>query len=97
MSQRQLLQLTSTTYRDLCARETGAGIETHAVATGTAVHFDLTRVRLEVLRRVFGRHTALDGETTLGDGLLSESKLGECSTCRNLDLSSNDIDASDFL
>ena len=81
----------------MCTGKTGAGIETHTVATGTAVDFDLTRVRLEVLRRVLGSDTTLNSEATFGDSLLSQAKLGERSTSRNLDLSGNNIDASDFL
>lgn len=84
-------------YRDLRTGEARAGVETHTISTRATVDLDLTSVGLEVLRRVFCGDTALDGETTLRDRLLSETELGERCTRGDLDLCGDDVDARDFL
>lgn len=84
-------------YRDLRTGETRAGVETHTISTRATVNLDLTRVGLEVLRRVFCGDTALNGKATLGDCLLSETELRERSTRGDLDLCGDDVDARDFL
>ena len=83
--------------RDLRAGETRAGIEANTVATSRAVDLDLAGVGLEVLCRILSRDTALDSETTLGDCLLREAKLGKCGTGCDLDLGGDDVDAGDLL
>jgi len=52
---------------------------------------------LESLGRILSGDTALDSETTLGNGFLGKTKLRKSCTSSYLNLSSNDIDASDFL
>lgn len=59
-------------HRDLCSRKARARIQANTVSTSATIHFDLTGVRLEILRRVLSRDTALDSEATLCDGLLGE-------------------------
>jgi len=49
------------------------------------------------LGRILSGDTALDSETTLGNGFLGKTKLRKSCTSSYLNLSSNDIDASDFL
>lgn len=83
--------------RDLCTSEAGTCIETDAVATSTAVHLDFTGVWLEALSGILGGDTALDRETALGNSILGQTELGEGCTSSNLDLSSDDIESSDFL
>lgn len=85
------------THSNLGSSETGTSIQSDTVSTCTAINFDLSGVRLEALSSILGSYTALNGESTLGDGFLGETELRECSTSCDLDLSSNDIDASNFL
>lgn len=85
------------THSDLRTSEAGAGIQTDTVTTGAAVHLDLASIRLEVLRGVLSRDTALNGESTLRDCLLREAQLWERRASSNLDLSSDNIDTRDFL
>lgn len=87
----------SNTYGDLGASEARAGVKTHTIATGAAVHLNLTRVGLEALRRVFSGDTALNREATLGNRLLGQTELGKRSTRRDLNLCGNDVDTSNFL
>ena len=82
---------------DLGTCKAGAGVEADAVASGGAVDLDLACVGLEVLRGVFSGDTALNGESALGDIVLGETELGKGSTSGDLDLSSNNVDASDLL
>jgi hypothetical protein len=82
---------------DLGARKARAGIETDTVATSAAVHLDLSSVGLEACSWVFSGDTALDGEASLGDGLLSETELGEGCTRSNLDLGRNNIEPGNLL
>ena len=81
----------------MSASETGACIETNTVTTRAAVHFNLSSVGLEAGSGVFGRDTALNGKATLGDGLLSETELGERCTSSDLNLCRNNVDARDLL
>ena len=83
--------------RDLRASETGAGIETHAVTASAAVDLNLSGVGLEALSGIFSGDTALDGESALGDVVLGETELGKSSTSGDLDLSGDNVDASDLL
>lgn len=85
------------THSDLSASETRTSVETDTVAASAAVDFDLAGIRLEALSGVFGGDTALNGETTLGDSFLRKTELGEGSTGGDLDLSGNDVDASNLL
>ena len=85
------------THSDLGTSETRAGIETNTVTASTAIHLDLSSIRLEVVRGVLSSDTALDSETTLGDCLLREAKLGKCGTGCDLDLGGDDVDAGDLL
>ncbi len=85
------------TYSDLRASKARAGVETDAIATSTTVDLDFTSVRLEVLRRVLSRHTALNRPPALRDSLLSETELRQSCARSYLDLCSDDVDTSDFL
>jgi len=49
------------------------------------------------LGRILSGDTALDSETTLGNGFLGKTKLRKSGTSSDLNLGSNDIDAGDFL
>ena len=82
---------------DLSTSETRAGIETDTVTTSAAVHLDLASIRLESLSGIFSGDTTLNGESALGDGILSETELRESRTCSDLDLSCNDIKTRNFL
>ena len=83
--------------RDLCAGETRGSIETDTVTTGGTVDLDLASIRLEVGCRVLSRDTALNSETALGDRLLRQTELRECGASCDLNLSGDDVDASDLL
>ena len=85
------------TYGDLSTSETGARVETHAISTSAAVYLNLTGVGLEVLRRILSCNTALDREPPLSYRFLSETELGQRCTRGDLNLSGDDIDASNFL
>ena len=82
---------------DLGTREARAGVEANTVTAGTAVHFDLSGIGLEALSGILSGDTALNGESALGDGILSETKLRKGCSSSNLDLSSDDIETSDLL
>lgn len=84
-------------HSNLGTSETGASIQSDTVSTCAAVHFNLSGVRLEALSSILGSHTALDGESALCDGLLGKTELREGGTSCDLDLSSDNVDASDFL
>ena len=94
---RALDEQTVVMRRDLRTREARARVKADTVATSTAVDLDLARVRLEVLRRILGGDTALDGESALGDGVLGQAELGQSGACSDLNLCSDDIETSDFL
>lgn len=79
------------------AGETITAIETDTITTGGAVDFNLTCIGLETLCGVFSSDTALDGVTAGRDSVLCETELLEGSTSSNLDLSSYEIDTSNFL
>lgn len=85
------------TYRDLSSGETRTGVQPDSVSTSTSVDLDLTSVRLEVGSGVLGRDSTLDGEPSLGDRILGQSKGRERSSSSNLDLSGDDVDSGDFL
>lgn len=72
-------------------------IKTDAITASGSVDFNLSSVRLELLRGVFCCDSALDCETSGGDPVLSQSKLLECGASGNLDLGGNDIDTGDLL
>ncbi len=80
-------------YGNLSSSEPGTSVQSNAISTGTAIDFNLTRVRLEVLCWIFRRNSALNGESAFSDGLLGQAKLSEsCSGC-DLNLCRNDVDA----
>lgn len=85
------------THSDLSTRETRASIQTNSISTRTAIHLDLSGIRLEVLRRILGGDTALNGEATLRDSLLRQTELRKRSTGRNLNLRGDDIESSNLL
>lgn len=97
LGERQFRTPVKHTYSNLSTSKARAGIKADTIATSAAVDLDLSGIGLEVLGGIFGGDTALDGEAALGDGILRETKLGERGSCRNLDLSGNDVDAGDFL
>lgn len=82
--------------RDLSTSKAGTSVETHTVATGGSVHLDPARVGLEVGCGIFGGDTALDGGTTLLDGLLGESEVSQSGTGSDLNLSADNVDAGDL-
>lgn len=82
---------------NLGTRKSRACVESNAVTTCASVHLDLARVRLEIGSRILSGNSALDCKTSLGDVLLGKPKLRKSSTSRNQNLSSDNIDASDFL
>ena len=86
-----------TSHRDLGPSESRAGIESNAITTGRPVYLYLASVRLEAMSCILGRNTTLDGEASFCDCFLRESKLSESSTCSDLNLCRNNINASDFL
>jgi len=79
------------------ACETVTAIKADTVSTCGTVNLDLSSIRLELFCWVLSRDTALDGETSRRDAVLSETKLWQGRARSNLDLSSNDINASDLL
>ena len=85
------------TYSDLSTSEARASIETDTITTSTTVNLDLSGIGLEALSSIFGGDTTLDSETTLGDCLLREAKLGKRGTGCDLDLGGDDVDAGDLL
>lgn len=76
---------------------TVTSVKTDTVTTRRAVDLDLSSVGLEALGGILGGDSALDSETTSGNAVLGETKLAQSSTSGNLDLSSDDVDASDLL
>jgi hypothetical protein len=74
-----------------------AAVETDTVTTGRSVNFNLARIRLEALRRVFGRDSTLDGKASSGDAILGETQLGKCCACSDLDLGCYNVDTGDLL
>jgi hypothetical protein len=82
---------------DLGTGKARAGIETDTITTSAAVNLDLACVRLKALGRVLGGDTALDGKATFGDCLLCQAKLRKSGAGSDLNLGSDDIEASDFL
>ena len=87
----------SRSYRNLSTCETGASIQSNTIATCTTVDFNLPSIWLKASSGVFRGHTALNRESALGDGILSETELRESRTCSDLDLSCNDIKTRNFL
>ena len=51
---------------------------------------------MEVLRRILGGDTALDGESALGDGVLGQTELRKGRASGDLDLRGDDIDTRDL-
>ena len=88
-------------YRGLtsndCARESVSTIQSDAVTTSRSVDLNLSGVWRETLCRIFSCDTALDSKSTSRDAVLGKSKLSQSGTCSDLDLSSNEINASDLL
>ncbi|KAH3663370.1 hypothetical protein OGAPHI_005360 [Ogataea philodendri] len=83
--------------RDNGTGKTVTTVQSHTVTTRRSVNLDLTSVWLEVLGWVFGSDSALDCKTSGGDLVLQQTKLLQRSTSSNLDLSSNNVNTSDFL
>jgi len=77
--------------------EAVTAVKADTVATRRSVDLDLSGIGLESLSGIFGGDSALDGETSSGDGLLGEAKLLEGSTGGNLDLGGNNIDSGNLL
>ena len=77
--------------------ETVTTVETDTVTTSGTIHLDLTSIRRETLGGIFGGDTALDSKAASGDAVLGQAELLQSSTSSDLNLSSNNIDASDFL
>lgn len=82
---------------DNCSGKAIATVQADTVATSRAVYLELTSIGREALGGVFGGDTALDGETTDGDTVLGQAELLEGSTCGNLNLSCDNIDAGNLL
>ena len=85
------------TDRNLSTSKSRASVESNAITPCASVHLDLTSVRLEVGGCILSGNSALDSEASLCDILLGKTKLRESSASRNLNLSSDNIDTSDFL
>ena len=64
------------THSNLGTSETGASVETNAIATSATIDLNFPGIRLESSCSIFGGDTALNSETALGDSLLSETELG---------------------
>jgi hypothetical protein len=77
--------------------ETVASVETDTITTRRSVDFDLSGVGGEALGRILSCDTALDSKTTGRDAILSKTKLVQCGTSSDLNLSGNDIDTGDLL
>ena len=85
------------TDRNLGTSKSRASVESNTITPRASVHLDLTSVRLEVGGCILSGNSALDREASLRDILLGKAKLRESSTSRDLNLSSDNIDTSDFL
>ena len=85
------------TDRNLGTGKSRTSVESNTITPGTSVHLDLASVRLEVGGCILSSDSALDREASLCDVLLGKAKLRESSTSCNLNLSSDNIDTSDFL
>lgn len=85
------------THRNLSSSETRTSIQTNTISSGTPVHLNLSSIRLETSGRIFGSDTALDGVTSLGDGVLGKTEFGKSGSSGDLDLGGNDVDSGDFL
>lgn len=81
---------------DLCTGVTRRSIQSDTVTTCGTVHFDLSSVGLETSCGVFSGDTALDGETSAVDVLLSQAELLEGDTRSDLDLGSDNVDTGDL-
>jgi hypothetical protein len=77
--------------------KTGASIQPHAVPTCTTINLDLSHIGLEVCSRIFCGNSALDRKPSLRNGLLGQAQLRQGGPGSDLNLSSHDIDAGDFL
>jgi len=84
-------------YRDLGTSKTGASIQPHAISTCAAINFNLSHIGLEVRSRIFCGDSTLYRKPSLRNGLLSQAQLRQSSPGSDLNLSSHDIDAGDFL
>jgi hypothetical protein len=85
------------TNRNLGTSKSRTSVESNTITPRASVHLDLTRVRLEVGGCILSGNSALDREASLCDVLLGKTKLRESSTSCDLNLSSDNIDSSDFL
>lgn len=81
---------------DLRSGVTRACVETDTVTSRTAVDFDLSSVGLEACSGILGGDTALNGESTTVDRLLSETELSEGDTAGDLDLGGDNVDTGDL-
>lgn len=83
--------------RDLRTGEAAGRVESNSVAAGRSVDLDLSSVGLEAVGGVLGGDSALDRETSLGDGVLGQTEGREGGSGGNLDLSGDDVDTGDLL
>ena len=82
---------------DNSAGKTVPTVQSNTITTSGAIDFDLASIGGETFGRIFCGDTTLNGETTSGYAVLSETKLGERSTGGNLYLCSYEINPSNFL
>jgi hypothetical protein len=83
--------------RDLSTRETGAGVESDTITTGTAVDLDLSCVWLKACSSIFSSDATLNCEPALGDRLLRQTELRKSRASCDLDLGGDDVKTGDFL
>lgn len=82
---------------DLRSSVSRRSIESNTVTTSRSVDLDFSSVRLEAGGRVLSGQSRLNGESSSVDVLLSQAKLGEGDTGRDLDLGSDNVDTGDLL
>jgi hypothetical protein len=82
---------------DLSTRETGTGVKSDTITTGTAINFDFSCVRLEVCSSIFGSDATLNCKPAPGDRVLRQTELRKSRTSCDLDLGGDDVESGDFL
>lgn len=81
---------------DYGSGEAVATVQTDTITASGTVDLNLSGVRREALRGVFGGDTALNGKPASRNAVLGQAQLGEGSTSGNLDLRCDDVDAGDL-